>query len=214
MDGDLAPLGQLSATAARHAAWLMVDDAHGFGVQGPHGQGSVAAAGLGMQAVPVLVGTLGKSCGTFGAFVAGSETLIETLIQAARSYIYTTALPPAIAVATLAALARVREDDWRRDRLASLVTRFPTGADQLGLQLVDSSTPIQPLLVGEARAALALSEALRAQGILVTAIRPPTVPQGTARLRITFSAAHTGEQVDYLLDALEKIYSTTENTET
>ena len=204
MDGDLAPLGQLSATAARHAAWLMVDDAHGFGVQGPHGQGSVAAAGLGMQAVPVLVGTLGKSCGTFGAFVAGSEALIETLIQAARSYIYTTALPPAIAVATLAALARVREDDWRRDRLASLVARFRAGADQLGLRLGESSTPIQPLLVGDSRAAVELSQALREEGVLVTAIRPPTVAQGTARLRITFSAAHTEEQVDRLLDALDK----------
>ncbi|NNJ95045.1 MAG: 8-amino-7-oxononanoate synthase [Halobacteria archaeon] len=208
MDGDVAPLAELSASAASHAAWFMVDDAHGLGVLGPGGRGSVAAAGLDLQAVPVLVGTLGKAFGTFGAFVAGSEELIETLIQAARTYIYTTALPPAVAVATRTALQHVRDDEWRRDRLAVLVARFRAGAAQLGLQLADTATPIQPLLVGKARDALALSEALRAQGILVTAIRPPTVPEGTARLRITFSAAHTEAQVDRLLDALEKSFAT------
>jgi len=203
MDGDTAPLSALADVAGRHAAWLLVDDAHGLGVIGPQGRGTVAQAGLGHLQVPILMGTLGKAFGTFGAFVAGSEDLIETLIQAARTYIYTTATPPAVAVATSAALKLVVEEDWRRERLAALVQRFRAGAGQLGLGLCDSHTPIQPLLVGDAGAALRCSEALRGQGILVTAIRPPTVPQGTARLRITFSAAHTEAQVDRLLGALE-----------
>jgi 8-amino-7-oxononanoate synthase len=207
MDGDIASLSALSETAARHAAWLMVDDAHGLGVLGSNGRGSVEAAGLDGQAVPVLVGTLGKAFGTFGAFVAGSEALIETLIQSARTWIYTTALPPAVAVATMAALAHVREDDWRREQLTQMVARFRHGAGQLGLQLAQSSTPIQPLVVGSAADAVTLSEALRQQGILVTAIRPPTVPEGTARLRITFSALHTEAQVDRLLEGLESVIS-------
>ena len=207
MDGDIAPLATLSETAARHAAWLMVDDAHGLGVLGRNGRGSVDAAGLDGRAVPVMVGTLGKAFGTFGAFVAGSEALIETLIQSARTWIYTTALPPAVAVATTAALAHVREDDWRREQLTQLVARFRQGAAQLGLQLAQSATPIQPLVVGSAADAVSLSEALRERGILVTAIRPPTVPEGTARLRVTFSAAHTGAQVDRLLEGLESAFS-------
>jgi len=207
MDGDVAPLSALSATATRHAAWLMVDDAHGLGVLGSNGRGSVDAAGLDEHAVPILVGTLGKAFGTFGAFVAGSDALIETLIQSARTWIYTTALPPAVAVATMSALVHVREDDWRREQLAHLVTHFRHGAGQLGLQLAQSSTPIQPLVVGSAADAVALSEALHEQGILVTAIRPPTVPEGTARLRITFSASHTEAQVDRLLEGLESAFS-------
>jgi len=204
MDGDLAPLAPLAAVAARQAAWLLVDDAHGFGVVGPGGRGTVAQAGLGREQVPVLVGTLGKACGTFGAFVAGDEALIETLIQQARTYIYTTAPPPAVAAATRAALQLVRDGDWRRAQLELLVRRFRAGAAQLGLQLQDSMTPIQPLLVGTPARALRLSEALRAQDILVTAIRPPTVPEGLARLRITLSAAHSEAQVDRLLDVLER----------
>jgi 8-amino-7-oxononanoate synthase len=160
-----------------------------------------------MTQVPVLMGTLGKAFGTFGAFVAGSSDLDETLIQQARTYVYTTAPPAALACATLAALVRVRADDWRRKRLQSLVQRFRAGAAQLGLPLTESTTPIQPLLVGTAAAALRMSAALRAQDILVTAIRPPTVPAGTARLRITFSAVHTEQQVDCLLDALEQIFA-------
>jgi len=208
MDGDIAPLARLAQASARQQAWFMVDDAHGLGVLGRAGRGSVQAAGLDGTQVPVLMGTLGKAFGTFGAFVAGSAELVETLIQHARTYIYTTAPPPALACATLAALARVREDEWRRERLQALVQRFRAGAAQLGLRLTDSTTPIQPLPVGEAADALRLSAALRARDILVTAIRPPTVPAGTARLRITFSAAHTGEQVDRLLDALDRIYAT------
>ena len=205
MDGDVAPLERLSAVAARAGAWLLVDDAHGLGVVGPGGRGTVAQAGLGLEQVPVLVGTLGKAFGTFGAFVAGTEELVETLIQQARTYIYTTAPPPAVAAATRAALQLVRADDWRREQLELLVRRFRAGAAQLGLRLCDSATPIQPMLVGEAPAALHFSEALRDQGILVTAIRPPTVPDGTARLRITLSAAHSEAQVERLLDALERI---------
>lgn len=208
MDGDCAPLPELATLADRHAAWLMVDDAHGLGVLGPGGRGSVAAAGLGLSGVPVLMGTLGKAFGTFGAFVAGSHDLIETLIQAARTYVYTTAPPPAVASATCAALQRVKQDTWRREHLQDLVGRFRRGAEQLGLELCASTTPIQPVIVGEPGMAVRLSDALRAQGILITAIRPPTVPEGTARLRITFSAAHTGAQIDRLLDALEKIFAT------
>jgi 8-amino-7-oxononanoate synthase len=205
MDGDLAPLPGLAELAAAHEAWLLVDDAHGLGVIGPGGRGTAAYYGLAPAQVPILMGTLGKAFGTFGAFVAGSETLVETLIQEARTYIYTTAPPPAAAAATRAALRLVREQDWRREQLQALVRRFREGAAQLGLELADSSTPIQPLTVGEAAAALHLSETLRARGILIGAIRPPTVPPGSARLRITFSAAHTVAQVDRLLDALEDL---------
>jgi 8-amino-7-oxononanoate synthase len=208
MDGDIAPLRQLADITARHDAWLMVDDAHGLGVVGPEGRGTVAQAGLDTDQVPVLVGTLGKAFGTFGAFVAGSEALIETLIQEARTYIYTTAPPPALAVATRAALHLVRTEDWRREWLGMLIQRFRTGAGQLGLNLPESSTPIQPLIVGDAGAALHISEVLREQGILISAIRPPTVAEGSARLRITFSALHTKAQVDRLLDALEKTVAT------
>lgn len=207
MDGDVAPLAGLAAAAARHGAWCMVDDAHGVGVLGPAGRGSVAAAGLDTAQVPVLMGTLGKAFGTFGAFVAGSEALVETLIQQARTYVYTTAPPAALARASSAALQLLRNGEERRERLRRLVGRFRAGAAQLGLRLADSATPIQPLITGGAEAALHLSAALRDQGILVSAIRPPTVPEGTARLRITFSAAHSAAQVDRLLAALETVTS-------
>ncbi|HDN69129.1 MAG TPA: 8-amino-7-oxononanoate synthase, partial [Gammaproteobacteria bacterium] len=203
MDGDIAPLAPLSAMARHHDAWLLVDDAHGLGVLGPQGRGSVVQAGLGVSEVPILMGTLGKAFGTFGAFVAGNEDLIETLIQQARTYIYTTAPPPAVACAARAALLRVREDDWRREHLQLLVKRFRNGARQLGLPLSDSETAIQPLMVEAADRALNLSERLREQGILISAIRPPTVAAGSSRLRITFSAAHSEAQVDRLLAALE-----------
>ncbi len=202
MDGDCAPLVDMARLATEYDAWLMVDDAHGLGVLGPQGRGSVAAAGLGVSDVPILMGTLGKAFGTFGAFVAGDEALIETLIQYARTYIYTTAPPAALACATRAALQRVQQDDWRREQLQHLVTRFREGAAQLGLNLCDSQTPIQPLLVGTAERALQLSEALRERGILITAIRPPTVAAGFSRLRITLSAAHSESNIDRLLEAL------------
>ncbi len=205
MDGDVAPLGELAAVCRARDAWLMVDDAHGMGVLGDEGRGCVDAAGLGVDDVPVLVGTLGKAFGTFGAFVAGSDDLVETLIQSARSYIYTTAMPPAVAVATLASLELVRRDEWRRERLAAHVERFRAGASALGYSLMPSSTPIQPLLVGTSEDALAFSAALREAGILVAAIRPPTVPEGSARLRITFSAAHDEAHVERLLDVLAQL---------
>jgi 8-amino-7-oxononanoate synthase len=203
MDGDLCPLPDLVAAARRHDSWLMIDDAHGFGVHGAGGCGVVDPAVHGTGDVPVLVGTLGKAFGTAGAFVAGSEVLIETLIQRARNYIYSTALPPAVAVATLESLRIARAEEWRRDRLRELVARFRAGAAQLGLRLLPSATPIQPLIVGGSGAALELSATLEAQGILVPAIRPPTVPAGTARLRVTFSALHDAADVDRLLGALE-----------
>jgi len=204
MDGDLAPLPALAAQSARHGAWLMVDDAHGLGVLGKSGGGVVEHFNLDVAQVPILMGTLGKAFGSFGAFVAGSDELIETLIQRARSYIYTTATPPALAEATRAALRLVQTEGWRRERLDELVARFRAGAAQLGLPLAASSTPIQPLLVGDAARAVCVSQTLYERGILIGAIRPPTVPKGTARLRITFSAAHTEAQVDRLLAELEK----------
>jgi len=204
MDGDLAPLSALAKDAGQHAAWLMVDDAHGLGVIGRQGRGTVDHFQLDNTQVPILMGTLGKAFGTFGAFVAGSEALIETLIQQARSYIYTTALPPAIAAATRTSLNIVRKADDRREKLAALISQFRNGAEQLGLPLMDSTTPIQPLLVGDAKQALVLSETLLEQHhILVSAIRPPTVAEGSARLRITFSANHSEQQVDQLLSALD-----------
>jgi 8-amino-7-oxononanoate synthase len=202
MDGDIAPLAALTALAQNHDARLLADDAHGFGVLGAHGRGSFDAQGVMLKSPVIYMATLGKALGTFGAFVAGEAALIETLIQHARTYIYTTALPPAVAEATRAALRLVRSDSARRDQLRALISRFRVGARQLGLRLMSSETAIQPIVFGEAHDALAASAALRRQGILVTAIRPPTVAVGSARLRVTFSAAHSFEHVDRLLDAL------------
>lgn len=202
MDGDTAPLAELASACAQQDAWLMVDDAHGFGVMGDRGAGSTEAADLDMADVPVLMATLGKSLGTAGAFVAGSQELIEALIQQARTYIYTTALPPAVAAASLESLQLLRDEAWRRDHLAALISRFRKGAAQLDLPLLDSSSAIQPLLVGAADRAVGLSEQLKTRGLLIGAIRPPTVPAGTSRLRITLSAAHSEAQVDQLLEQL------------
>lgn len=202
MDGDLADLPALAATAKARGAWLMVDDAHGFGALGASGGGIVEHFGLGLEEVPVLVGTLGKAFGTAGAFVAGSAELIETLVQFARPYIYTTSQPPAVACASLKSLELLRTEGWRREHLNALIARFRAGAAELGLTLMDSPTPIQPLLIGDSARAVELSRLLRERGILVGAIRPPTVPAGTARLRVTLSAAHSVAQVERLLDAL------------
>lgn len=203
MDGDRAPLKALARSAASHDAWLMIDDAHGLGVLGPDGRGSVAAAGLGSEEVPILVATLGKSLGAAGAFVAGSQTLIETLIQSTRTFIFSTALPPAVAVAARTGLRLVQEEAWRREHLYALIALFRTAAAARGLPLTDSESPIQPVILGSEQRALTVSERLLDQGYLVTAIRPPTVPKGTARLRITLSAAHSTAQVEGLLAALE-----------
>lgn len=204
MDGDLAPLPELAAQAQAHDAWLMVDDAHGFGVLGSNGGGLVEHYGLSVEQVPVLVGTLGKSFGTSGAFVAGSEELIETLIQFARPYIYTTSSSPALACATLASLQIVQRETWRRSHLQQLISQFRQGAQALGLNLLDSTTPIQPIIIGDSAQALRMAAQLREQGVLVGAIRPPTVPAGSARLRVTLTAAHSAEQVQQLLDALAR----------
>ena len=203
MDGDLAPLPALAALAKKQDGWLIVDDAHGLGVVGETGRGSCEVFGVGSKEVPVLIGTFGKAFGTFGAFVAGDAEVIEVLIQRARTYIYTTALPPAVAAATRAALEIVQQESWRRDHLRALIARFREGARCRGLRVTDSTTPIQPMILGRAEDALSASAKLSAAGFRVTAIRPPTVPEGTARLRITLSAAHTESQVDGLLSALE-----------
>ncbi|WAB97737.1 8-amino-7-oxononanoate synthase [Pseudomonas putida] len=206
MDGDLADLPALAEVARARGAWLMVDDAHGLGTLGAQGGGIVEHFGLGIDDVPVLIGTLGKACGTAGAFVAGSDDLIEALVQFARPYIYTTSQPPALACATLKSLELVRRETWRREHLAGLILQFREGAAQIGLQLMDSPTPIQPLLIGDSAQALRLSQMLRERGLLVTAIRPPTVPAGSARLRVTLSAAHSEAQVQLLLNALADCY--------
>ncbi|TXG98033.1 MAG: 8-amino-7-oxononanoate synthase [Nevskiaceae bacterium] len=202
MDGDLAPLPALARLCARSGATLMVDDAHGFGVLGEAGRGAVRAAGLGVAEAPVYVATLGKSLGAAGAFVAGSENLIEYLIQRARSWVFSTAPPPAIAAAARAALRIVQAEPERRAQLFANIRRLREGAAQLDIPLADSATAIQPLIVGDEARALALSQSLRARGLWVAAIRPPTVQRGTSRLRITLSAAHTAAQIDALLEAL------------
>ncbi len=207
MDGDVAPLAALAPLARACGAWLVVDDAHGIGVLGTLGRGALELSDLDTTAVPVLVGTLGKALGCFGAFVAGDAVLIETLIQRARTYIYTTALPPAIAAAARAALRLVQREPWRRQQLRGLVERFRAGATALALPLAGSQTPIQPLIVGDSARAQALSEALMERGFWIGAIRPPTVPRGSARLRVTLSAAHDASQVDALLDALAEVFA-------
>ena len=202
MDGDIAPLPELVAACQKHNAWLMVDDAHGLGLLGHSGVGTVEHFELSVEQVPVLMGTLGKSLGTAGAFVAGSEELIEGLIQLARTYIYTTALPPAVAAATLTSLSIINREPQRRSHLMALIKYFRQGAQQLGLNLMASETAIQPLMIGPSGRAVEVSESLANMGFLVGAIRPPTVPANTARLRITLSAAHTQRQLDQLLEAL------------
>jgi 8-amino-7-oxononanoate synthase len=212
MDGDLADLPALLALAEAHDAWLVVDDAHGFGVLGAHGSGSLSHFGLRSERL-ICMGTLGKAAGLGGAFVAAHPSIIEWLVQSARSYIYTTAAPPAIAHALCASLhliggsegeqrrARLRQlIGMLRDRLGALVQQHP----RLGWRLAESATAIQPLIVGDNAAALALAAALDAQDLWVPAIRPPTVPAGTARLRITLSAAHTPQDVQTLVDGLAK----------
>ena len=205
MDGDVAPLAELSEAARTHGAWLVVDDAHGIGVLGPNGRGALEAAGLGCKQVPVLVGTLGKAFGSFGAFAAGAEDLIELLIQRARSYIYTTALPQPVAAATRAALRVAREETWRRERVLALTARFRAGAQQAGVPLANSVTPIQPIPLGNAEVALAAQRSLRDAGFWVVAIRSPTVPAGAERLRITLTAGHEESQVDSLVATLSRI---------
>ncbi|MCP4881244.1 MAG: 8-amino-7-oxononanoate synthase [Gammaproteobacteria bacterium] len=205
MDGDQAPLPQLADVCTQQDAWLMLDDAHGIGVLGLQGGGTALAAGLSVDQAPIYMGTLGKALGCYGAFVAGSETLIDALVQFSRSYIYTTAVPPAVAAAALTAVQLLRQESWRQTHLQHLITAFRAAALDMGLPLMDSYTAIQPLLIGDADKAMKVSQALRDVGILVTAIRPPTVPVNSARLRITLTAAHTQVQVEQLLATLGKL---------
>ncbi|MGL6159332.1 8-amino-7-oxononanoate synthase [Microbulbifer sp.] len=205
MDGDCAPLADIARLCDAHGAWLMVDEAHGFGVMGSKEfpcAGSAAAAGLTPEQVPVLMGTLGKAAGNAGAFVAGSRELIDYLTQFARPYIYTTGMPPAVAAGCLAALKIMQREPQRHERLADLIRYFRDRAGALGLPLTDSRSAIQPLIIGGEKAVMALAAGLQQRGFLVGAIRPPTVPAGTARLRITLSAAHSEAEIDALLRAL------------
>lgn len=207
MDGDIAPLAELSGIAARNGATLLVDDAHGLGVLGATGAGSLEQAGLDQAAAPVLMATLGKGLGCVGAFVAGPVELIDGLVQFARSHVYTTALPPALAEATRVAVEIARDDGERRRHLYTLIDHFRRAAAAQGLPLMHSMTPIQPLLVGAADTATRLSRQLEDAGYYVPAIRPPTVPAGEARLRITLSAAHTEADVDGLVTTLATAFA-------
>ncbi|MBI4938697.1 MAG: 8-amino-7-oxononanoate synthase [Nitrosomonadales bacterium] len=215
MDGDLAPLPQLLALCEQHDAWLLVDDAHGFGVLGEHGRGALfhnkaplpPGEGLGWGHSPriIYMATLGKAAGVAGAFVAAEQVVIDTLINHARSYVYTTASPPALSVALLQSLHLIRQGDGLRAHLRDLIERLRAGLAGLPWKLMPSDTAVQPLLVGDNKDAVALSAGLRARGIWVPAIRPPTVPQGTARLRISLSAAHSTDDVEQLIAALHDL---------
>lgn len=205
MDGDLAPLDVLVNLAKENNAALMIDDAHGIGVLGEKGRGLVEYFGLNAKQMPILVGTLGKAFGAAGAFVAGSEELVETLIQQSRSYIFTTAMPAAVAAATRKSLQLLEKENWRREKLQNLISQFRKGAAELDLSLMGSMTAIQPVIVGSSEKALVLSEKILEKNILISAIRPPTVPEGTARLRITFSATHTEKHVNRLLTVLDDL---------
>ena len=205
MDGDIAPLQQLAKSAKARNVWLVVDDAHGIGVLGATGRGSVEHCGVSTDDVPVLVGTLGKAFGSFGAFVAGSRDLIELLIQKARPYIYTTALPQPVAAATRKALEIAQREPWRRERVLSLTARFRKAAREAGVALLESNTPIQPVVLGSSEAALQAQQDLLEAGFRVVAIRAPTVPRGSERLRVTLSAAHSEEQVDALVERLSHL---------
>ncbi|KFN17996.1 8-amino-7-oxononanoate synthase [Aeromonas bestiarum] len=202
MDGDQAPWRELAALAVRSGNWLMIDDAHGLGVLGPQGRGTLAAQGVDPASVQIQMGTFGKALGVAGAFVGGSHELVDYLVNFARHYVYSTHMPAAQACAVSKSIELVRGADDARTHLSQLITRFRQGAEALGWQLGASDTPIQPLLVGESAAALQLAQRLRDSGVWVSAIRPPTVPAGTARLRITLSAAHSEQDVDRLLYAL------------
>ncbi len=204
MDGDIAPLAQIASLCERHGAWLVIDDAHGFGVLGEHGRGALNHFGLDSTRIAYM-GTLGKAAGVSGAFVAGSEQLIEMLIQTARAYIYTTASPPLLAAALLRSVQIILAEDWRRERVAASIARLQRGIAFRKWRLQASQTPIQPLLVGDNAETVALSDALAQRGILVPAIRPPTVPKGSARLRISLSAAHSDADVDRLIESLQQI---------
>jgi 8-amino-7-oxononanoate synthase len=207
MDGDVAPVRELCELAERYDAWLVLDDAHGFGVLGESGRGILERCGVKSQRIAYMA-TLGKAAGVYGAFVAGEPELIEMLVQRARTYIYTTATPPLIAHALMKSLELIEHDHARRTHLIDLIGRVQRGLTESRWSLLPSPTAIQPLVVGSSSDALALSEKLAERGLLVPAIRPPTVPRGTARLRISLSADHRVEDVERLIDALQSIPAT------
>ncbi len=201
MDGTIAPVSKLQSIASKYDAKLIIDDAHGIGVLGKEGKGCTENL---LSNDDILIGTLGKAFGTFGAFVAAKQEVIEWLIQKSHSYIYTTAIPPAIAEATRASLRLVMDEAWRREHLQKLIQYFQSRCMQLGIDVSVSHTPIQPIVLGSSETALKVSQNLLDAKILVPAIRPPTVPNNTARIRITFSASHTKKHVDQLLVVLEQ----------
>jgi 8-amino-7-oxononanoate synthase len=204
MDGDVAPVRELLDIAERYDAWLVVDDAHGFGVLGTDGRGMLDLAGVRSARIAYMA-TLGKAAGVYGAFVAGTSELIAFLIQRARTYVYTTASPPLLARALLKSLELIEREEWRRTRLRKLIGVLQKSAGQMGWRLLPSQTAIQPLIVGGNAEALALSARLAENGLLVPAIRPPTVPRGTARLRISLSSDHTVEDVERLVEVLRSL---------
>ncbi len=203
MDGDCADIKGLVAISQQHNAWLMIDDAHGFGVLGKQGGGIVEASGSSQNDVPLLMATLGKAVGVSGAFVAGSHDHIDYLKQTARTWIYSTAMPSALAAASRTSLQIIKEEPWRREKLLELIALFKQGAKEKGLDLLPSDTAIQPVLVGESELAMTMSRKLFEKGFLVTAIRPPTVPKHTDRLRITLSASHEKKDIVNLLKGLD-----------
>lgn len=205
MDGDMAPIKELSSVAKKNNAWLMIDDAHGFGVLGKNGAGSCEWLNLSSDDVPILMGTLGKALGTAGAFIAGDGELIDYLIQKARPYIYTTAMPAAIAAATITSIHIAASETDRRERLEQNIKQFKQGIHELGLNLMPSETAIQPVIIGDDKTTLKLSTALWDAGFHVSAIRPPTVPKGSSRLRFTLNASHQAQQIDDLLSTLAVI---------
>ena len=205
MDGDIVPLPELLALSKKHHAGVLIDDAHGLGVLGAKGKGCLEHWQIESDSLPIVMGTFGKAFGTAGAFVAADEVVIETLIQQSRTFVYTTAQPAAIAAATLASLELVETEHWRREKLQALIQQFRLGAKELGLTLMDSMTAIQPLVLADVEQAVRVGKALEGKGFLVGVIRPPTVPEGAARLRVTLSAAHTEQDVSQLLDALEAV---------
>lgn len=202
MDGDVAPITEIVSLAEKHQSWVMLDDAHGFGVFGESGAGSCELHQLNQQQVPVLMATFGKAIGTAGAFVAGSQQLIDFLVNSARHYIYSTAMPAHQARATLAALQLIKQQPERRQQLQQNIQHFRHLAKQHSLALTDSETAIQPVIIGDNQQSLNVSHKLKQQGLWVTAIRPPTVPKGTARLRITLNALHTPQQIETLVKAI------------
>ncbi len=210
MDGDLAPLQPLIQLTQKHQAALMVDDAHAIGVLGKHGRGSVEHWQVKAEHMPIVMGTLGKAFGTAGAFVAADKDVIETLIQQSRTFVYTTAQPAAVAAASLASLVLVRTENWRREKLQTLIEQFRKGAAELGLATMNSLTPIQPIMIGDDKKAIVIGQELESRGFLLGVIRTPTVPLGSARLRVTLSTNHTEQNIKQLLEALEDVICTSQ----